>query len=252
MRIEIEDADTDVFLAELGRRLESSGGHVAHPSRVLPARVHQLRALADQTLAHRLVVVYAKSGLGKKSLLNAGLAHRLREEGFLPLVVRVNDVQRDPLHSVLGGIAAAADRQGVEHIPGEPDSLWAFFKTAECWRGDLLLTPVLILGQFEELFTLQAPDARAEFLEQLSSLVRGVPPPGRMDHLGDEPPPMRIVLCLREDYLGVLEEAADPDRADPGPSLPADAADYIAWRRGEVRVPPGVAILYPGRDALYQ
>jgi hypothetical protein len=69
------------------------------------------------------VVVYAKSGLSKTSLLNAGLAHRLREEGFLPLVVRVNDVQRDPLYSVLGGIAAAADRQSVEHMPGEPGSL---------------------------------------------------------------------------------------------------------------------------------
>jgi hypothetical protein len=170
------------------------------------------RALADQTLAHRLVVVYAKSGLGKTSLLNAGLAQRLRDEGFLPLVVRVNDVQRGPLHSVLGGITAAAARQGVEHVPGESGSLWAFFKTAEFWRGDLLLTPVLILDQFEELFTLQGPDARAEFLEQLSSLIRGVPPPGssnRTDHLGDDPPPMRIVLCLREDYLGVLEEAAD-------------------------------------------
>ena len=48
-------------------------------------------ALTDQILANRLVIVYAKSGLGKTSLLNAGVAPRLREAGSLPLFVRVND-----------------------------------------------------------------------------------------------------------------------------------------------------------------
>ena len=50
--------------------------------------------LTDQVLANRMVVVYAKSGLGKTSLLNAGVAPRLRDEGYLPLIVRVNDVQQ--------------------------------------------------------------------------------------------------------------------------------------------------------------
>ena len=69
-------------------------------------------ALADQILANRLVVVYAKSGLGKTSLLNAGVAPRLREADSLPLFVRVNDIQRGPLTSVIGrnprGCRAAA------------------------------------------------------------------------------------------------------------------------------------------------
>jgi len=178
--------------------------------------------LANKILANRLVVVYAKSGLGKTSLLNAGVAQRLRSEKYLPLIVRVNDVQRGPFTSVLAGIRTAAERQMVEYVPGNQASPWHFFKTAEFWQGDLLLTPVLILDQFEELFTLQSAEQRAAFLSDLGSLVRCVPPSTtpQMDldatksgdlrnELTDTPPALRIVLSLREDYLGFLEEATD-------------------------------------------
>ena len=178
--------------------------------------------LANKILANRLVVVYAKSGLGKTSLLNAGVAQRLRNEQYLPLIVRVNDVQQGPFMSILEGIRTAAERQGVEYAPGSQTSLWHFFKTAEFWQGDLLLTPVLVLDQFEELFTLQSVEAQAAFLSDLGFLVRGVPPAtipqtnldttksGALhSELTETPPALRIVLSLREDYLGFLEEAAD-------------------------------------------
>jgi hypothetical protein len=168
--------------------------------------------LTDQILANRMVVVYAKSGLGKTSLLSAGVAPRLREDRYLPLFVRVNDVERSPFASVLDGIRLEAERQGVEYVPGATGSLWSFFKTVEFWRGDLLLTPVLILDQFEELFTLQPEQARQSFLNELGYLVRGVRPSSAPDTdraLGEEPPPLRIVLSLREDFLGFLEEASD-------------------------------------------
>src|SRR5262245_8399185 len=53
-------------------------------------REREVIALSDQILANRMVVVYARSGLGKTSLLNAGVAQRLRDEGYMPLIVRVN------------------------------------------------------------------------------------------------------------------------------------------------------------------
>ena len=171
------------------------------------------RTLADKILANRLVVVYGRSGLGKTSLLNAGVAPLLRDEGYLPLSLRVNDTQQGALHAVLQQIPDVARRQQVEFTEGLTDSLWSFFKTAEFWRGDLLLTPVLILDQFEELFTLQDAAARARFLDQLSYLIRGVRPPSANTpahaDLSERPPAIRILLSLREDYLGFLEEAAD-------------------------------------------
>jgi hypothetical protein len=178
--------------------------------------------LANKILANRLVVVYAVSGLGKTSLLNAGVPQLLRNEKCLPLIARVNDTQHGPFTSILEGIRTAAERQMVEYTPGSQASLWHFFKTAEFWQGDLLLTPVLILDQFEELFTLQSAEARAAFLSDLGFLVRGVPPSttpqtdvetNKSSDLHqaptDTPPALRLVLSLREDYLGSLEEAAD-------------------------------------------
>lgn len=171
------------------------------------------RVLADKILANRVVVVYARSGLGKTSLLKAGVAPRLREEGYLPLFVRVNDAQNGPFHSVLETIPTEAERQRIEYVPGLTDSLWSFFKTAEFWRQDLLLTPILILDQFEELFTLQSEPARRHFLDELSYLIRGVRPPSAgssaSEGLSEHPPLVQIVLSLREDYLGLLEEAAE-------------------------------------------
>jgi Novel STAND NTPase 1 len=175
-------------------------------------REREVIALSDQILASRMVVVYARSGLGKSSLLNAGVAQRLRDEGYMPLIVRVNDVQEGPRASVLQGITVAAERQGTEYIAGDPSSLWSFFKTAEFWRGDILVRPVLILDQFEELFTLQRPEARMNFLSELGYLVRGVAPPNFAEahpDLSDAAPAVHVVLSLREDFLGLLEEAAD-------------------------------------------
>ena len=169
-------------------------------------------ALTDQILANRLVVVYAKSGLGKTSLLNAGVAPRLREAASLPLFVRVNDLEHGPLVSILEGIRAEAERQQVEYVEGDGQSLWSFFKSVEFWRNDLLLQPVLIVDQFEELFTLQPEQARQTFLAELGYLVRGVPPPSlpQTDSgASNTPPSIHVVLSLREDFLGILEEAAD-------------------------------------------
>ena len=180
--------------------------------RVFFGRGSAARMLADKILANRMVIVYARSGLGKTSLLQAGVAPRLREEDHLPLFVRVNDLRNGPFRGVLETIPGEAERQGIEYVPGLPESLWSFFKTAEFWRGDLLLTPVLVLDQFEELFTLQSEQARAHFLDQLSYLTRGVRPPSATpsaEELSEHAPAVRIVLSLREDYLGFLEEAAE-------------------------------------------
>ena len=172
------------------------------------------RVLADKILANHLVTVYARSGLGKTSLLKAGVAPLLREEGYLPLFGRVNDLRIGPFHALLETVPGETVRQHIEYVPGRSESLWSFFKTAEFWRDDLLLTPVLILDQFEELFTLQSEEARAHFLNELSYLTRGVrPPPDEEappgEELSEHPPPLRIVLSLREDCLGMLEDAAE-------------------------------------------
>ena len=190
--------------------------------RLFFARGRESIALANQILSNRLVVLFARSGLGKTSLLNAGVSERLRDEGFTPLSVRLNDTRREPVLALYAAIEDACRRQKIEYVCGSQLSFWHFFKTAEFWRGDRLLTPVLILDQFEELFTLYSERRRGAFLDQLSFIVRGIrpsslpsdddenKPAGRgISLLGDTPPPLRIVISMREDFLPRLEEVAD-------------------------------------------
>ena len=181
--------------------------------KVFFGREARRRILADKILANRMVVVYARSGVGKTSLLNAGVAPRLREEGYLPLFVRVNDVRRARFARSWKRFPPKPKGKGSSTIrdcrtPSGPSS-----RPPSSGVGDLLLTPVLILDQFEELFTLQSEQARADFLDQLSYLTRGVRPPSAVpsasDDLSEHPPSLRIVLSVREDYLGFLEEAAE-------------------------------------------
>lgn len=179
-------------------------------------RQHESEELADKIMASRLVVLYAKSGMGKTSLINAGVSPILRKEMYVPLTVRVNDTTKGICESIYEKISYIASEKSLEHSDGINKSLWLYFKTVEFWQDDIMLTPVLILDQFEEIFTIQKPDIREAFLAELGALVRGVSPDNTMHNdeinskkINDKPPVLRIVISLREDYLGFLEEASD-------------------------------------------
>lgn len=170
--------------------------------RLFFGREAEATALRHRVLANRLTVLFARSGLGKTSLLNAGLAQSLREQGFLPLVVRVGDGRHDVAEAIVRNIEALCARQaGLEYVPGESGSLWRYFKTAEFWIDDLLMTPVLVLDQFEELFTLVGQARREAFLDDFSQVVRGIGPTDDCTA-----PAIKVVLSLREDFLGLLDE----------------------------------------------
>ncbi len=175
-------------------------------------RDRESRSLLSLVLAERLVVVFAKSGMGKTSLLNAGLVEPLRGQGYFPMAVRLADVERGPVASVFEGIRRAAREARVDCVGGDESSLWHFFKSAEFWsEDDNLLRPVLIVDQFEELFTLHTPERRRQLISALAELVRGRVDRGKPS--GEErsagaAPDLKIVLSLREDFLADLEELA--------------------------------------------
>jgi hypothetical protein len=102
----------------------------------------------------RLTVLFGRSGLGKSSLLHAGLFPHLREDLHLPVYLRIDyAVATSPRQQVWDALNEACIRNGVKAMPPEPDeSLWAYFHRAGAgfWnpgRGPLL--PVLVFDQFE-------------------------------------------------------------------------------------------------------
>ena len=204
-------------------------------------RDRETRSLLSLVLAEHLVVVFGKSGMGKSSLINAGLVDPLLERDYLPMTIRLTDQGRGPVGGLIDSVRAAARTAAVEIVGGDDNDLYTFFRTAEFWSpNNDLLQPVLILDQFEELFTLHAPERRRDFIAQLAELVRGPAASGRVSAstpgapvLDSGVPKLKIVLSLREDHLADLEELARDipgvlqNRFRVGPLTAANAREAI-------------------------
>ena len=180
--------------------------------RLFFGREQEIDHLLHRIRAIRLLVLFGKSGLGKTSLLQAGLYPRLRERGLLPIPVRLNQPNIEPVQAVFQALRATCRAHGVEYEPRETEGLWEFFKATDLWSGDVLQTPVLVFDQFEEIFTLQSGSVRMTLASQLGELAaRGLPTRIRQglragERHNDTPPDVKIILSLREEYVGALED----------------------------------------------
>ena len=188
--------------------------------------------------SHPLLVLYGRSGLGKTSILMAGLIPRLRAEERRPLLLRLR--YEDPATDVCGQLVSAVfgwgDGQGrpVRLKPGPTKSLLWTRRLAEelnlplpddlpsClwlrlhYRAEPPDVTHLILDQFEEVFTLGARRAGAEneVRDTLAILLQGtIPDPiscliaehdSFLDHFDPDSVPVRVILALRDDYVYAL------------------------------------------------
>jgi tetratricopeptide (TPR) repeat protein len=180
-------------------------------------REHEKYDLLHKVLANRLVVLFSMSGLGKTSLINAGLNQALRDKKCVPLMIRLNDPEIDPIQGIYVGIEKIVNEKKLDYGGNTKNTLWEYFKTATFWGpGNKLQKPVLILDQFEDFFRLYPPERRKPFIKQLADLVNDNIPdevfdavkPGELFHYSDRPPNVRILISIREDCLAHLEEMA--------------------------------------------
>ena len=162
-----------------------------------------------------LVALYGRSGLGKSSLLQAGLFPRLRAAGLLPVLLRIDHSAEAP--DVPEQIARRLQQEAVEHglqlTPrGEGESLWRWLHrldfdvaTADNWP----LTPVLVLDQFEEIFS-RADRAAGRMEAMLAALADLADNRIPAEVANDREAPRtldlsrqryRLLLSFREDFL---------------------------------------------------
>jgi len=144
-------------------------------------RADAIRNLGELVLAERLVVCFGSSGVGKTSLLRAGLMPQLRRQGCLPLYCRPED---DPVAAIREAALASAAEDAQSTLS---DLLADLSRRSQ-------RTVVVMLDQFEEVFTLLGTETLAPLLMELAACLRL---PGA---------PVHVVLSLREDFLVYLHD----------------------------------------------
>jgi tetratricopeptide (TPR) repeat protein len=173
-----------------------------------------------------VVVLYGQSGLGKTSLLQAGLFPRLKTLDFFPVRVRFDHGDDAPplAQQITTAVADELDRLQIKAPrPAANETLWEYFhrRDVDYWGPrNRLLTPVIVLDQFEEVFTLghrsEKSNARvAEFQKELESLLEHRPPDAVRERLEANPDEalrydlkkqsVKFVITLREDFLADLD-----------------------------------------------
>ena len=162
------------------------------------------------------ITMYGRTGIGKTSLLKAGVFPLLRANNYLPVLVRFNDMDEDD-ESTFAECIINRINQLVPEIKvndyahssgGDVDVLWEYFATRHFYNAQgAEVFPTIVLDQFEENFLRKKMKRKAwHLMEQLYALTddNKAFPEGYHDETN-----FRIVISIREDDLYRLEDCID-------------------------------------------
>jgi DNA-binding winged helix-turn-helix (wHTH) protein len=146
-------------------------------------RESEIASLWRKIASRRLLTVIGPSGAGKSSLLRAGIAARA-PPGWRAVVCHPGD---EPFVAVARALAPdlAGDADEMRQLLAFRDPDMALAVTAR-WRGRWS-EALLVVDQFEELFTVTPEPVRAPFVALLRRLVDAAR--------------VHVVLVLRDDFL---------------------------------------------------
>ena len=165
-------------------------------SSVATGREYEVSSLV---FASKFLLLYAASGSGKTSLVNAGVLPLLQDELEVLPTARFQASEPDAIpdganvftHAVLSGWAGARQELGRLGSATLADYIAARPRRARPVDGPM--PRLLVFDQFEELFTTY-PDRwpqRREFLDQLTQVSKS-------------DPDLRVLIVMREDYVSRL------------------------------------------------
>lgn len=170
--------------------------------------------LFDQIQKTIPTVLFGKSGIGKTSLLQAGLIPKLRENYFLPIYTETRfgeNNEKDLLEQLKSFIEEKVKELDKETVSIEDLSLWEYFHKVKIFDG--LIKPLLIFDQFEEILKIgkDSPERINPMIIEIGDLVQDWVPLVVQEKYrdvcipyGDKDPDYRVIFSLREDYLAQL------------------------------------------------
>ncbi len=179
--------------------------------------------LTQMVMSNIFVTLYGKSGIGKTSLLNAGVFPSLRDAGFLPVGIRLNVEAADcSFQSCIITRLQSLTGEGVEvktvnvvEMPSDEaaqDYLWAYFaRTRFVAKDGRTVFPVLAFDQFEEVFAKRRKEAEAllcqlAFMADENHFLSSRMVDGENYEYDYN---FRFIASIREDDLYKLEDSID-------------------------------------------
>ena len=189
-------------------------------------RKKEARQLYSLVKAKSSVVLFAKSGIGKSSLINAGLIPLLEKHLFREVKVRLQDKRVSPVENIKSALAEFLDEDLLKKY-GETDAknarLWEYIRSCKFPRlvEEEEIVPIIIFDQFEEFFDHEAA-AQDILLEELSDLLSERLPERIQDKLREIPRKQRtkeqiawhtpflfkVLFAIRSDRLSLMDGMA--------------------------------------------
>lgn len=139
----------------------------------LYGRDREIEALTEIIYNHPAIVLYGKSGIGKSSLLRAGVFPQIRQDAMVPVYIRLTHNSETSYARQIE--TAISEKVTIyDKLPSSvPDlGLWDFMhrhRFADS-NGEAV-TPVIVLDQFEEIFTLTDADHKGEIQKLFTELA---------------------------------------------------------------------------------
>lgn len=190
-------------------------------------RDEEIWKVSNGIISNLQTIIYGRSGIGKSSLLFAGVFPKLRKESFFPVFVRLGMRNENSYtEAVINEVLDEAHRTKKDinkvyikahYIPDDiyvdsktnpAHNLYDFFnKTQFVEPEGSLRVPVLVFDQFEEVLNNRETHEKAvSFLKELYSLIDDN---SIYRHEFMSYDNFRVVISLREDYLYCLEDVID-------------------------------------------
>ena len=153
-----------------------------HEGEILYGRDDEIQSLALYVTNNTQTVLYGKSGIGKSSIINAGVFPIARKEGLFPIPIRL---KHDSDTNYTSQIIAAFKESNIgiteilKPLGESNETLWEYLHRNTFYdiNSDSPVRPLIVLDQFEEIFTLQHDEKKKQsFFSELADLLNEITP----------------------------------------------------------------------------
>ena len=131
-------------------------------------RDQEIEELFSLIRVNPLVVLFAKSGIGKTSLLNAGIMPLLTD--VHPMPIRFQQIDTPPIEKVTSFIQPLAVEEFLQKYASGHSGLWELLKSRELKPFEDVKPILFIFDQFEEFFAHQETHRQA-LAQELAYLI---------------------------------------------------------------------------------